>query len=303
MKTFSAEHARELLAARDVLREPSDGTSPSERLYQHWYAVRPPSARPSRPWDPPIASLARVAHAAASAWGEEDVEVIATGIAGVVVVHTATGRRALTRGEYVTTSGRPGFPPREGDRVRVIERRGAVVQDGWWRTWGAGWDQRRPPADTIRVYLRPAQGRVAELIRTVTSALAHHDSWLVKVASRPELLDRPDAVVAYVAGPNRHAARAAVADAVLAAGLSIGDPPPLTCRLGEGVGWADDPGTGESFGEVRCQAIATAYAAVEGHAQATTDADWLDAVAREFASRGIDPAQPHRTTGKDLVAS
>ncbi|EAQ00748.1 hypothetical protein JNB_11254 [Janibacter sp. HTCC2649] len=290
MSGWRRDHADHLLAAYAVLRHGSGDGAPAELLYRHWYAVGSPHASGSRRWDPPAASAARAAHRGLSDWSGDEVEVLATGIAGVVVVATPRGRRALCRGEYVTTSGRPGFPPRVGDKVRCPRRLGAVVQDGWWRTWGAGWDPQHHPGPLVRVYLRPLAGQVAPLVSAVTSALAEADSWLLKVAPTPEGLARPDAVVAYLAGPAREVVRDTVAVAVV--GLTDGSPPPLTEPLADGVGWAEDPGTGESFGEVRCAAIAAAYAAL---GRPVTEGVWLETVAAEFGRRGLDPAAPHRS--------
>ncbi|MFC7485155.1 T3SS effector HopA1 family protein [Knoellia sp. CPCC 206453] len=291
MSAWRRDHADQLLAAYAVLRHESDDCAPAELLYRQWYAVGSPHTSASRRWDPPAASAARAAHRGLSDWAGDEVEVLATGIAGVVVVATARGRRALCRGEYVTTSGRPGFPPRVGDRVRCPRRLGAVVQDGWWRTWGAGWDPQHHPDPLVRVYLRPLPGAGAPLVHAVTSVLAEADSWLLKLAPTPEGLARPDAVVTYIAGPTREMDRDSVVAAVV--GLTGGTPPPLTERLADGVAWADDPGTGESFGEVRCAAIAAAYAGLQGNA--LTEGVWLDAVAAEFGRRGLDPAGPHRS--------
>lgn len=296
MSTWRTEHAQQLLAAYGVLRRSSGDQGPAELLYQHWYAARSPHASASRHWDSPAAAAARAAHRGATDWSQDDAEVVATGIAGVVVVATDRGRQALCRGEYVTTSGRPGFPPRVDDRVRMLRRLGAVVQEGWWRTWGDGWDVKNPQGPLVRVYLHPEPGAVAPLVHAVTSALAQSDSWLLKVAPSVDGLARPDAVVVYLSGPTREQQRAAVAAAVV--GLTNGAPPPLTERLDEGIGWAEDPGTGESFGEVRCAAIATAYTAGEG--EDMSDDRWLEAVAHEFRCRGIDPAAPHRSAA--LVA-
>lgn len=291
MSSWRTEHAQQLLTAYGVLRRSSRDEALADALYQRWYAARSPHASASRRWDPPAASAARAAHSGASTWSQDETDVVATGIAGVVVVATPRGRRALCRGEYVTTSGRPGFPPRVGDRVRPLCRLGAVVQDGWWRTWGEGWDVQHPEASLVRLYLHPSAGAVAPLVHAVTGALAPSNAWLLKVAPTPDGLSRPDAVVAYLAGPAREQDRDAVVAAV--AGLTVGTPPPLTERLGEGMGWAEDPGTGESFGEVRCSAIATAYTAMAG--EVMSDAKWLDTLAHEFRSRGIDPAAPHRS--------
>lgn len=304
MSSWRPDHAAQVLSARDVLRGPLGATAtatdtatagdanadPAGLLYQHWYAARPPQVSSVRPWDPPVASAARAGHSSASTWSAEESTVVATGIAGVVVVATRHGRRALCRGEYVTVTGRPGFPPRVGDTVRALLRVGAVVQGGWWRTWGDGWDLKNPEGPLDRVYLRPAPGAVAGLVHAVTGVLAQSDSWMLKVAPTVDGLARPDAAVAYLGGPEREQLRAAVVATV--GGLTHGSPPPLTERLGDGVGWAQDPGTGESFGEVRCAAIATAYTALAG--DDVSDEGWLMSVEDEFRSRGIDPAAPHR---------
>ncbi|MFC7490253.1 MULTISPECIES: T3SS effector HopA1 family protein [unclassified Knoellia] len=296
MSGWRPEHADQVCAAYDVLRGSAGVVAPAEYLYRHWYAVRAPHAVPRRRWDAPVSGTARAAHGAAAHWAVEDSEVVAMGIAGVVVVATPRGRRALCRGEYVTTQGRPGFPPVVGDRVRALARNGAMTQEGWWRTWGSDWDPQAPSAPLVRVYLRPAPGAVAQLVHAVTSALSDTGEWLLKVAVTPEELLRPDACVAYLAGAQGDRLRDVVTGAC--AGLTAGGPPPLTERLGDGVGWAQDPGTGESFGEVRCAAIAAAYErlgdAAGGEAR-LADEVWLEVVAREFGRRGIQTGAPHRT--------
>jgi hypothetical protein len=290
MSGWRPEHAAQVLTAYDVLRASTGGTSPAEVLYRDWYAVRPRHAVRGHRWAAPVAGTARAAHAAAGRWSTTDAEVVATGIAGVVVVETAGGRRALCRGEYVTTRGRAGFPPRTGDRVRVLDRPGSVIQEGWWRTWGGRWDPQAAPEELVRVYLRPRPGDVGRLVRAATTALSGTDRWLLKVAVTPEQLERPDACVVYLTGAEREALRTVVTEAV--SGLTAGEPPPLTEVLADGVGWAEDPGTGQSFGEVRCAAVAAAYARLRG-GDVGADA-WLDLVAGELLRNGLDPSAPHR---------
>lgn len=289
MSGWRPEHAAQVRTAYAVLRAGHAG-APADVLYRHWYAVRPPSTTALDPWAAPVGSSARAAHEDAGVWEPTESEVVATGVAGVVVVATASGRRALCPGEYVTTRGRSGFPPRAGDRVRALVRRGAVVQDGWWRTWGTGWDPRVDHGPLLRVYLRPGAGASARLVHAVTAALAGTDEWLLKVAATAGHLTRPDSCVVYLAGPLRERDLGTVAAA--ATGLVEGTPPPLTERLADGIGWAEDPGTGESFGEVRCAALAAAHSRLGG--RAATGDEWLVVVAEELRTLGIDPAVPHR---------
>ncbi len=290
MSEWRPEHADQVRRAHEVLRRASGDATAAEVLYRDWYAARPPHVVPRDRWSAPVPGTARASHAAAMHWPADELDVVANGIAGVVVVATPRGRRALCRGEYVTVRGRAGFPPRVGDRVRAVERLGAVVQEGWWRTWGSGWNPRAVPRQLVRLYLRPAAGAEGGLVHALTTVLTSADEWLLKVAASPEHLSRPDACVAYLAGPSRDRLRLVVAEA--AAGLTMGEPPPLTERLGDGIGWAEDPGTGESFGEVRCAAVATAYGRRGGHDAGAEE--WLDLVACEFRRRGLDPGAPHR---------
>lgn len=297
MNQWQPQHAAQVRTAYDVLRAGHAGAA-ADVLYRHWYAVRSPQSPPVDPWAAPVGCSARAAHDDAQRWAPTESEVVATGIAGVVVVATAVGRRALCRGEYVTTRGRVGFPPRVGDRVRAVARYGAVVQDGWWRTWGSGWDPRLDHGPLVRVYLRPANGASAGLVHAVTRALGGTDDWLLKIAASAEHLTRPDSCVAYLAGPSRESAVGVLAGAVT--GLTAGEPPPLTVKVADGVGWAEDPGTGESFGEVRCAALAGAYERLGDHA--VTGAEWLAAVAAELRRLGLDPAAPHRAATNVGVA-
>ena len=297
MSEWRPEHAAQVRTAYDVLRAGHEG-SPADVLYRHWYAVRPPQPGPLDRWAAPVGGAARAAHGGAGTWVLAESDVVATGIAGVVVVATATGRRALCRGEYVTTRGRAGFPPKVGDRVRAVGRHGAVVQEGWWRTWGSGWDPRLDHGPLVRVYLRPAPGASARLVHAVTAGLASHGEWLLKMTVSPEHLSRPDACVVYLAGPLRQGALETVVSAVV--GLTAGEPPPLTATLADGVGWAEEPGTGESFGEARCAALASADARLGG--RPVPPQEWLDAVATELRRRGVDPAAPHRAAATVEVA-
>ncbi|GAA4118012.1 hypothetical protein GCM10022415_16460 [Knoellia locipacati] len=289
MSGWRPEHATQVLTAYDVLRASPEDASPADVLYRDWYAVRPPRTGPRPRWSAPVSGTARAADAAATRWSADDTEVVATGIAGVVVVATPGGRRALCRGEYVTTQGRPGFPPRVGDRVRALDRPGSVIQEGWWRTWGGRWDPRAVPEDLVRVYLRPRPGAVGAVVRAVTAALADDDEWLLKVATTADQLERPDACVVYLAGTCRDERRETVVAAV--AGLTEGAPPPLTERLADGVGWAQDPGDGRSFGEVRCETLVAAYRRVPDAGVGT--GTWLDLVAEEMRRGGLDPSRPH----------
>jgi hypothetical protein len=89
----------------------------------------------------------------------------------------------------------------------------------------------------------------------------------------------------------------------LAAGLDarhLGPATPLfTRRLRAGVGQAEDPAGGESFGQQRCRIVAegiwNAYAG-----QAPTREACLACVVAQFARYGLSLRRPHRNAGSTL---
>jgi hypothetical protein len=147
----------------------------------------------------------------------------------------------------------------------------------------------------VRLYWNlEADGAVA-FVREATRLLneAGFGSRL-KVANDARLYDRCDAGVVYMArdealraGPLVRELHVAVAEQ-LGAGV-----PALTRRLAAGVGLAEDPGTGESYGMSRCHLIADGI--VRAFEQGEVDP--LEAVADRFAEAGIDPDMPYLVPG------
>ena len=296
---FPPEHAAVLGRAVTLAADtrPANAEDLANLLYARWYAA--PTGPPQHvdPTWPPMAGLLREGHDATLAW--QPAVVIRVGAGGVVVVRDASGSpRALIRGAYTHEAGSAaaGLAPQVGEHLRVIARSGAVVTEGWWRTWGGGWDPRSAPGGVTRVYLSPDVNRLPSLAGAVTALLEHMGSpWMVKAGVSAATLDRPDGFVIYF--------RDADADALLdpiarrTVGLVRRLPgPPMTSSVADGVAWAQDPGDGRSFGEHRCALVAAALV------PADPMADPLDAIARAFAAAGVDPGAPHlRGTGTGVT--
>jgi hypothetical protein len=69
--------------------------------------------------------------------------------------------------------------------------------------------------------------------------------------------------------------------------------PPFALAVGAGLAIAEDPGTGESFGQHRCRLVAEAVADA-AMAPAANDLEAVTAaVVARFGAEGIDPARPH----------
>jgi HopA1 effector protein family len=76
--------------------------------------------------------------------------------------------------------------------------------------------------------------------------------------------------------------------------------PVFTARLAPGLGFAEDPGTAESFGEHRCALLAEAL--VRTHERGSRGpVDLLSTVEARFAEAGIDLAAPHLSPDPEAI--
>ena len=118
-----------------------------------------------------------------------------------------------------------------------------------------------------------------------------------KVLASPTAYRRADAGVLYMARSDFRRARPLIAEIHARVEARLRDGVPLfTKRLAPGLGIAEDPGTGQSFGEDRCRLIAHALLTSfrDGRLDAGAKLATIDAT---FRSRGLDPRRPHLVAG------
>lgn len=284
---FSPAHAKSLREARLlVVRAQTTEQDLASFLYAQWYAAPRAETLMDPVW-PPLEGMLRLAQGEALGW--VPATAVGQGAGGVVVARSADGRaRAALRGGYthMADSQRTGLPVQAGENVMSVPRSGGVISEGWWRSWGGGWDPRTAPEGVTRVYLSPIMWELPRLVGELTVALEKSaEPWMVKVATQAQSLGRPDAVVVYLTSP------ASFGDIGQCAAGRVHNHagPALTEPLSPGISWAQDPGDGTSFGESRCSLVAAALI----HSQGEDDRSFLDAAAEEFAAAGLDPAAPH----------
>lgn len=332
MGAFSPAHHADILAAAGVAAavsaavsaratgpgvagraaEPDDGIPDlATELYGRWYVAPSSPVRrapePSPAGSLPVGAVLRAVHPDAETW--DPATVVQVGAAGTIAVRLDVrvdggGVRALARGDHVPADpARLGRPAEVGDRVLVRRRAGGLVEEGFWRTWGARWSHARMPADLTRIYLAPRAGVAPRLVPALVRALEPLDApWLVKAGALPGVLARPDGVVVYlpdqVAGLADGSARPVVGRVLDAArGLVAGPSPRLTAPLADGVGWSQDPGDGSSFGQHVCRVVASALEPVAGGLVPADESKVILRLAESaFRAAGLDPAAPHLVT-------
>ena len=295
---------RDLLAALEIAdRFPgADAAALAQALYADWYLGVPeatPEEEPSLalgPHDLELTDLLRDAHVDARRW-EDGWSVEGLSSQGRIAVARDGRRRILARVDVLPLT-RVCLPPRPGDTVRVVGRRD-VLDEGssFWFTYGRDWDESSLPPSLVRVYWNVRRQSAPTLVGVLTARLAEPEiSYSLKVAVGDRDVERPDRAVLYLEGdafalaaPAIHAAHRAIA------GELVPHVPRLTRQLAPGLSLADDPGTGESFGQDRCRLVAEA---LHGDGNSSADAEERAAtIVERLAAAGLDPARPYLRPG------
>lgn len=197
-------------------------------------------------------------------------------------------------GEYATGKA-PGMPPRVGDTVHMRVCPGSAdVQAGFYFSFGETLSDQFDEHALLRYYFNIRAAGAAALLSAVSAQFNHYAiPYRYKTLSDAASYVRADAAVLYVA-KRYHSIAAALLKA-------LGDPlgawlrpeTPMFCKtLRPGVGIAEEPGTGESFGMHRCRLVAEGI--VDAWTMGTQSvAARLEAVEKRFSASGISLERPY----------
>ncbi len=290
----------DLLAAARLVRSRSelDDAGAAELLYRDWYLQADPTdgaevlGQPD-PVDIDPAAAYRAAHALDNHY-EHGWTARRLGPAGQVLVERDGDTRVVARADVLPLSRRL-LPPRVGDTVRVAARRDLLDDAGWWFTFFGG---TQPPAQPLRVYWAVRRAAAPQLVAALSALLAAGPPSVLKVGATPALLGRPDAAVLYAPAAwvtARHRSLQAVADQ-LGNGLAH-RVPRLALLLSPGVAVAEEPGSGDSFGEHRCAILARAARRLPSECD---EDGLLIGLRAALADAEVDPVAPYRAAGSTL---
>jgi hypothetical protein len=217
---------------------------------------------------------------------------------GQVLAQKHRATRLLWPGEFITQDG-PGTPPRVGAHIVIYSpRESRTLQPGFYFAFGETVAEPQEVFNAVRFYWSVSATGASELVQTLTRALNRFQTpFRLKCCSHRMLYDRLDAAVLYV---NRWHARIT---AEVAANVYPGlqrylqrETPLFTRRLAPGLSFAEEPGTGESFGMFRCRVLAEAV--WSAYLQGTQDVGVrLQALRQLFTSYGLDFERPYLRTG------
>lgn len=267
-----------------------------------WYLNATPLPEPVgelRPADVDLPAALNAAHAGAAVFrgGWRVTQVLGGGtvVATQKTSPAGSSPRVLGRAQYVV-AGRPGAAAREGDALLASSAWTWVDPDtGFWHTrWGA-W----PPPDQdrlVRTYLNVAPSDAPRALAALTAVLTPWPDvpFQAKTPAATDHGGRADALVLYLGGEDAGRLDSALRHAV---GGLVGILRPLVPRftrvVAPGVGQADGPVTGDSFGEQRCRLAARAWLALPAHLRAVRP-ELEQMIARQLTAAGLDPSRPDR---------
>ncbi|HVZ52190.1 MAG TPA: T3SS effector HopA1 family protein [Pseudolabrys sp.] len=204
------------------------------------------------------------------------------------------------------SGGADGLPLPAGARarVRVPKEIRQLVQGFYMALGDAAWPD--PPdaqGRLARLYWALSAGAAPSYLRLITEALNRlRLPFRTKVVRDPSQYRNADAGVLYI--PSGAVAKAwpAIERTYHAVASGLRPVTPMfTHALGPGLGLAEDPGGGISFGQSRCRIAAHALWAAFGASAQTAD-ERACHIAQGFVENGIDPARPHKRRDASLLA-
>lgn len=257
-------------------------------LYTNWYlapqeAFAVPAATP--PFDALDSGLSEIVDTL-SPWTDGWIVLVAD-VDGRCLAGKGEARRWVAPGRYAGPD-RPGLPAMPGDRISMPDHLA-------WRDTDTGqWAAQSPvPPDgpLVRVYVNVGPDGIGHAVRRIVAWLVDEDiKFRMKCPTSLAGFARVDALVLYLERADWPQLQDAVGSwAEDIAPLVRPGCPALTLSIAPGVGFAEDPGNGRSFGQHRCGLLADVIIKLPQES-----ADVAAQLERAIAAAGIMATQPWR---------
>src|SRR5215471_7602148 len=204
--------------------------------------------------------------------------------------------RILLAGEYVNFNG-PGLALKTGGAVTIFApKESTTVQPGLYFAFGET-VMASDHLDIVRLYWNITSDGALELLRNISRDMNRFQvPFQFKCSICRQGYDRRDAAVLYVHRKFYSIVRELVSEWSQACRQFLRDDVPLfTLPVEKGIGLAEDPGTGESFGMNRCRHVADAL--WTAHASGLPRQQYWSEVKRHFQKHGLDLSRPYLNAG------
>jgi len=214
--------------------------------------------------------------------------------------HFVAEKNGLTRilfvGEFISHSD-VRESVKEGTSISVFcPRESKTMHPGFYYIFGESIGDQLDDSGLLRFYWNIKAEGASQLVALVTEQLNRFQlPFRFKLVNHPADYDRSDAAILYL-----NQRYFPVASQVLGnvhkqlRALLQSDTPLFSKQLEYGLGLAEEPTTGESFGQQRCRILATAIFNICASAQAGGE---LEEIARQFQLDGLSLEFPYRNAG------
>lgn len=215
----------------------------------------------------------------------------------VVAVKGAMTRTALP-GEFHAL-GPPGAPVQPGAEISLFAaRESLVLQPGFYFAFGETLADPLEDCALVRFYWNIGAKGAPRLVGAIATALNRFAiPFCFKCLRLQALFDRSDSAVLYIARRYTRVFTMLLPEIYAAVRQELKPGVPLFSKqLADGLGFAEDPRSGESFGTNRCRLMAEAVVRAHERGQESVQAR-LGELGAVFAAAGLSLERPYLNAG------
>jgi hypothetical protein len=265
--------------------------------YCRRFGAAVPNPAPASAAEPEFLASLTAANAGRERW-DTGWRIQQTLPSGQIAAVKGAATRMVWPGEFLA-HGAPGLPPSPGSEISLFApRESRVMQPGFYFVFGETLADQEEEMSLVRFYWHVTAAGAAPLIAGLTQALNRFAiPFRFKCLSMAQLYDRTDPAVLYLAKRYYR-----IAAEVLPAAYKTVHPflrtgtPLFSKSLAAGLGFAENPKSGESFGMNRCRLVAEAICNTHARGIDATEARLSD-IASAFEAAGLSLDRPYLNPG------
>ena len=213
---------------------------------------------------------------------------------GQILAHKYGIMRMVWPGEFMAHDGF-GMAPRVGANISIlVARESRTMQPGFYFAFGETVTDQQDDYSIVRFYWNITDSAAPGLIRFITQRLNRFQvPFRLKCLSLRTQFKRADAAVLFLGKRYYRITAELLVDVYQQVRGNLKPETPLfTRRLAAGLGFAEDPGNGESFGMSRCRIVAEGLWSAYTKGLPTQQARLQEVIAH-FEKNGIALAHPY----------
>jgi hypothetical protein len=217
---------------------------------------------------------------------------------GQIVARHGNQTRNVWPGQFISKDG-PAAMLRVGAEISIFyARESRSLQGGFYYAFGEAAEDYNPGFSLVRMYWNISAAGAPKFVKAVTARLNRfHVPFRLKCATARNQFDRTDVAVIYLSKQFFHIAAELMRDVHPQLVDFLEDDVPLfSKKLAKGLSVAEDPGTGESFGQSRCHRLAQSIWDCYQSGDQSTDGR-LKRFRTLLSQSGINPDHLHLNAG------